>query len=147
MKLFSLITLLTFLVLGTSTSFAQEDTGRKLATALTGAAEVPGPGDTDGTGTATIRLNQGKNQICYEITVSNIAAATGAHIHEGAAGASGDVVVALTAPDATGTSTGCVDATAELIKRIRQSPELFYVNVHNAEFPNGAVRGQLGKKP
>lgn len=147
MKIFSLITLFSLLILGTATSFAQEDTGRKLTTALTGAAEVPGPGDPDGSGTATIRINQGQNQICWEITVSNIAVATGAHIHEGAAGASGDVVVGLTAPDATGTSTGCVDADAELIKRIRQSPELFYVNVHNAEFQAGAVRGQLGKKP
>jgi hypothetical protein len=31
------------------------------------------------------------------------------------------------------------------MKRIRQNPENFYVNVHNADFPDGAVRGQLSK--
>jgi hypothetical protein len=51
----------------------------------------------------------------------------------------------LTAPS-TGTSTGCVDnVSVALIKELRQTPEKFYVNVHNAEFPNGAIRGQLGK--
>ena len=128
-------------------TFGQEDSGRKLDTMLTGAAEVPGPGDTDGGGTASFRFNQGKNQICYDITVTNIAVATGAHIHDGAVGVAGDVVVTLMAPAADGKSSGCVDATADLIKRIRQNPENFYVNIHNVEFPGGAVRGQLGKKP
>ncbi|MDM7924352.1 MAG: CHRD domain-containing protein [Pyrinomonadaceae bacterium] len=147
MKFAGVLAVFAILIFGTTSAFSQKDTGRKLTTALTGAAEVPGPGDTDGTGTATIRLNQGKNQICWELTVSNIATATGAHIHEAAAGAAGPVLVTLTTPDANGTSSGCVDADAELIKRIRQSPELFYVNVHNAEFADGAVRGQLSKKP
>lgn len=124
---------------------AQEDSGRPLSATLTGAAEVPGPGDTDGTGTATIRLNQGKKQVCFDLTVSNIVTATAAHIHRGATTVAGPVVVTLTAP-ATGTSTGCVDnVSVELIKEIRQSPEKFYVNVHNAAFQNGAIRGQLEK--
>jgi hypothetical protein len=32
-----------------------------------------------------------------------------------------------------------------LIKAIRQNPSAYYVNVHNADFPAGAVRGQLSK--
>jgi hypothetical protein len=124
---------------------AQEDSGRPLSATLTGAAEVPGPGDADGTGTASIRLNQGKKQVCFDLTVANIVTATAAHIHRGAATASGPVVVTLTAP-ATGTSSGCVDnVSVELIKELRQNPENFYVNVHNTPFPNGAVRGQLEK--
>jgi hypothetical protein len=138
-----------FLILGmiffVGTASAQEDSGRPLSATLTGAAEVPGPGDTDGTGTATIRLNQGKKQVCYELTVSNIDTATLAHIHRGAATASGPPVITLQAP-ANGTSSGCVEnVSEELIKEIRQNPENFYVNVHNAAFPNGAVRGQLSK--
>lgn len=126
-------------------AIAQEDSGRKLSTTLSGATEVPGPGDADGTGTATIRLNQGQNQVCYELSVSNIATATAAHIHRGAVGVAGEVVVTLNAP-ANGTSKGCVESvSADLIKEIRQDPSKFYVNIHNADFPDGAVRGQLGK--
>lgn len=125
---------------------AQDDTGRKLSTSLTGAAEVPGPGDTDGTGSASIRLNQGQKQVCYELMVSNIATATAAHIHRGAIGVAGEVVVTLAAPAASGKSNGCVENVSEdLIKEIRQDPSKFYVNIHNADFPDGAVRGQLAK--
>ena len=135
------------ILLGASFALGQDDTGRKFSITLSGTAEVPGPGDTDGSGSADIRLNQGQNQVCFELSVSNIAVATAAHIHEAAEGVAGPVVVTLTTPAANGKSKGCVDASAELIKRIRQTPENFYVNVHNAEFPDGAVRGQLAKKP
>jgi len=120
------------------------DGGRPLATTLTGAAEVPGPGDPDGSGTASIRLNPGQGEVCFELTVSGIAPATAAHIHIGPAGVAGPVVVGL-APPTSGTSSGCVSADPTLIKAIIQNPEQYYVNVHNAEFPAGAVRGQLSK--
>lgn len=125
---------------------AAADGGRPFTTALTGAAEVPS-GDPDGSGTATITLNQGLGEVCFWISVSDIALpATGAHIHVGAAGVAGPVVVPLTAPDASGTSSGCTSGvSAELIKAIRQNPENYYVNVHSSEYPAGAVRGQLSK--
>jgi hypothetical protein len=41
--------------------------------------------------------------------------------------------------------SGCVEADKELIKDVRQNPSGYYVNVHNADFPPGAVRGQLSK--
>lgn len=145
MKL-KLVSLSITILLSAGLALAQGDSGRPLRTTLSGAAEVPGPGDADGRGTAAVRLNQGRNQICWDLSVSNIGTATGAHIHEGAVDASGEVVVTFTTPGANGRSKGCVTAEAELIKRIRQNPENFYINVHNAEFPNGAVRGQLGKK-
>jgi hypothetical protein len=76
--------------------------------------------------------------------VSGIAPATAAHIHVGAAGVAGPVVVPLAPP--TGTSSGCVTGVSpELIKAITQNPQNYYVNVHNAEFPAGALRGQLSK--
>lgn len=122
----------------------KEQGGRPLKTALTGAAEVPGPGDTDGAGTAVITLNQGKKEVCFELTVSNIAPATLAHIHVGGPTVAGPVAVTLTAPT-EGSSKGCVSASADLIKEIRQNPGNYYINVHNAGFPDGAVRGQLSK--
>ena len=118
--------------------------GRPFFTTLTGAAEVPGPGDPDGSGTATVTLNQGQSEICFEITVSGIAPATAAHIHVAPAGVAGPVVVPLT-PPTSGFSSGCVSVDPGLIKAIRQNPSAYYVNVHNAEFPAGAVRGQLSK--
>lgn len=121
-----------------------EHGGRPLTATLTGAAEVPGPGDADGTGTGKITLNPGNGQVCYELTVSNIGTATAAHIHTGAATAAGPVLVGLDAP-AKGSSKGCVDLDKEKVKDIIQNPANYYVNVHNAEFPDGAVRGQLSK--
>ena len=117
--------------------------GRPLKATLTGAAEVPGPGDPDGAGSAKITLNQGKGEVCFELKVSNIAAANAAHIHSGASDVAGPVVVTLTPPPTEGSSKGCVTASADLIKEIRQNPANYYINVHNADFPDGAVRGQL----
>jgi hypothetical protein len=117
--------------------------GRPLATVLTGAAEVPGPGDPDGTGKASIRVNPGQREVCYTLTVSGIAPATGAHIHEAPAGEAGRVVVHL-APPADGSSSGCTEVSREFAKELIKNPEQYYVNVHNAEFPAGALRGQLG---
>jgi hypothetical protein len=118
--------------------------GRPLTIPLTGAAEVPGPGDTDGTGTAKITLNPGPSKVCFELTVDKIATPNGAHIHSGAAGEAGPVVVTLTAPT-NGSSKDCVTLEREKIMDIVKNPGSYYVNVHNAEFPKGAVRGQLSK--
>ena len=53
---------------------------------MTGAAEAPGPGDPDGSGTAFFTLNQGQGEICFELTVANIDPATAAHIHRAGVG-------------------------------------------------------------
>jgi hypothetical protein len=132
--------LLTILAL---TSIAA-DGGRKFTTELTGAAEVPGPGDTDGSCTATITLNHGQGEVCWELTASDIAPAAAAHIHVGASDVAGPVVVPLS-PPTSGSSSGCATVDRDLIKAIIQNPEEYYVNVHNADFPAGALRGQLGK--
>jgi hypothetical protein len=117
--------------------------GKKMSTDLTGAEEAPGPGDADGSGYVTLRLNPGRERICYTLEVEDIAPATAAHIHEAPAGSPGPVVVPLAAPT-DGSSSGCVDVDREEILEIMQDPEEYYVNVHNADYPGGAVRGQLG---
>lgn len=118
--------------------------GRLLTAILTGAAEVPGSGDPDGRGLALITLNQGHELVCFHLAVEDIAPATAAHIHRGPVGVAGPVVVGLAAPT-SGSSTGCTSAEANVIKDIRQNPQNYYVNVHNADYPAGAVRGQLSK--
>jgi CHRD domain len=118
---------------------------QRLTTTLTGAAEVPGPGDPDGSGTATITINRGTGEICWSITVTGITLpASAAHIHEAPAGVAGPVDVTLSPPDATGTSSGCTTVSRDHAKEIAKDPAEYYVNVHNADFPAGALRGQLG---
>lgn len=119
--------------------------GRFFLVPLKGAAEVPGPGDPDGFGTALLRLNQAQGTISFRIKVTNITLpATGAHIHVGTAAEAGSVVVALTPPDLSGSSSGEVNVDPALIEAIRQNPENYYVNVHTTPlYEAGAVRGQL----
>jgi len=109
-----------------------------------GAVEVPGSGDPDGTGFAAVTVNPGQGLVCYELSVSGIAPATGAHIHEAPFGEAGDVVVGLK-PPTDGSSSGCVDVGRTLAKEILQDPADYYVNVHNKEYEAGALRGQLSK--
>lgn len=118
--------------------------GRQLATTLTGEQEVPLPGDPDGSGFATVTVNPGQGVLCYELGVSGIAPATAAHIHEAPPGEAGPVVVTLEAPS-DGSSSGCMQVGRALAKDILKNPADYYVNVHNAEYPAGALRGQLSK--
>lgn len=109
---------------------------------LSGAAEIPGPGDADGSGLATLDYDAERSQYCYAIQVYDIAPATAAHLHRGTAGVAGPPVLTLEAPGPGG-SDGCVDVSAELRQEIAGNPAGFYVNVHTADHPDGAVRGQL----
>ena len=142
----AIITLLllvaTIAVIGTA-----QAQGRPLATTMTGAAEIPGPGDPDGTGTATLTVNPGLGQICYELTVAGIAPATAAHIHRGPAGVAGPPVVTLTTPDANGRSQGCATVDPALARQMVLAAQDYYVNVHTAAHPSGAIRGQLRGGP
>ena len=124
--------------------------GRKFDTELTGEAEVnaagvPNQGDLDGTGTALVAINPGQERVCFDIEVADIAAPTRAHIHRAAAGANGPIVVTFFEADSVDLNR-CVDVERELAIEIIQHPERFYVNVHNAEKPGGALRDQLAKK-
>ena len=114
-------------------------------TTLTGAAEVPGPGDSNGTGTAHVVLYPDQGRVCFGITVNDITVpATAAHIHQGPSGVAGGIVVTLTPPGADSNSAGCVPGVPRnLIQAIISNPAAYYVNVHNDDFSAGAVRGQL----
>jgi len=111
-----------------------------LKATLAGSADT----DADGTGSATVTVDTTKNELCYTLKVSGIEPASMAHIHKGAAGVSGPVVVPLDPPTG-GSSEGCKPVTAEVSAAIAANPGDYYVNVHNASFPKGAIRGQLSK--
>ena len=109
-------------------------------TTLSGAEGVPSA-DPDGRGFASIWLNHGQGEICWEISFANIEDPFAAHIHAAPAGVNGPVIVPLNP-----ISAGCTGADPGLIKAIIQNPELYYVNVHNAPFPGGVIRGQLSNQ-
>jgi CHRD domain-containing protein len=131
----------------TATSVADRVEGAtRLSATLTGSAEVPAAGDPDATGRATVNVDVTEGEVCYEVEVQKIDRPVGMHIHEGETGKSGDVVVPLTTPTASDTTTtGCANADAALLGRLAANPDDFYVNVHTATYPQGAVRGQLSQ--
>jgi hypothetical protein len=124
---------------------ARFDRGRPLSADLSGGAEVPGPGDPDGTGRIDMRVNATGQQICYEITVENITPATDAFIHRAPAGEVGPAVVQLVPPGPGGRVAICVFVETEVGRDIIKHPGDYYVSVQNAGFLDGAVRGQLGR--
>jgi len=118
--------------------------GVTLLIALTGDAEGAGLGDPDGGGTAELLIDSVRGRICYVLTVENIAPAQLAHIHRSPVGeAGGPIVVQLEAPT-DGESERCVALAPAMAESLLSDPAAYYVNVHNADYPGGAVRGQLG---
>ncbi len=142
----TIMVLLAAVAAGSILTFSAASAARKPVTktfhvALTGEAESPA-GDPVATGTATIRLRT-DGRVCYQLAAKNLPRALAAHIHKGKAGVSGNVVVPLKTPNAAGNAKGCTKAAKALVRSMIKSPRAFYVNVHTAEFPNGAIRGQL----
>ena len=118
---------------------------------LAGDREVGSAGDADGWGLGVVGL--GANTVTYYLWVTDVSQPTMAHIHAGVAGQSGGVVINFAAaftevaPN-TYVATGSVAAEPGTIGAVLDTPAGFYINVHNADFPAGAVRGQvLGDGP
>jgi hypothetical protein len=115
----------------------------KGAILLKGAGEVP-PGDPKGWGWVALNLDPDKGKVCYEAAVTNIALpGTVGHIHKGEEGVAGPTVTVLAPPDVRGYVNACADADPTLIRDILDNPTGYYVNIHNADFPKSALRGQL----
>jgi hypothetical protein len=111
--------------------------GNSLHATLTGKAETP-KGDPNGSGTAEVKITGTK--VCWELKASRVATLVAAHIHKGKPGVAGPVVVPF---GKTYKSKGCATTTAAIAAAIMKSPSAYYVNVHNAKYPGGALRGQL----
>jgi hypothetical protein len=106
---------------------------------LSGSNEVP-PVTTTATGTGTVTIGADRS-VSARISVSGMTA-TAAHIHEGAAGANGPVIVPFTK---TGDNTFAAPDGAKLTESQFESFKAgkLYVNVHSARNPGGEVRAQL----
>lgn len=143
MKKFFFLALIAFTV-SSFTVASLQNGGRPLTANLLGSNEVPGMGDPDGSGSFEMTLNLGQGTLTYELNVSGIEPATMAHIHIGGAGVAGGVVLTLD-PPTDGSSSGTLAISKELARQILKNPEGYYVNVHNTDYPGGALRGQLMK--
>lgn len=111
---------------------------------LRGAQEIGG-GDLDGTASGQVWLDTGTNTVNWDLNYANIAAPSDFHIHSGALGAAGPVFIGLGAATTGGPGTlvGQVTTTDALLDQIIVAPLNFYLNLHNADFPSGAMRGQV----
>ncbi|MET7620474.1 CHRD domain-containing protein [Streptomyces sp. NPDC005408] len=134
-----------------ATTFTKPSSGRALtfAAQLSGANEVPvqgGPAVNDPDGKAVALVKVKGDRVTFALQWKGFTPSLG-HIHEGAAGKNGAVKVPLfgtAMPDSVNSAAGQVALTdAKLADSIRKNPAGFYVNLHSAEFPGGAVRGQL----
>jgi hypothetical protein len=139
---------LTVFVVLTFCGFAQAESAI-YSLDLTGGQEVPGPGDPDGMGSGILSLDDASGVISWDITYSGIAAPTAMHIHGpgGSAGSSAGVAIGLGVATTGGPDTLIGSLThGELseVSAILANPSDFYVNIHNADFGPGAIRGQLG---
>jgi len=120
---------------------------KRLSAQMSGGQEAPESGDPNGRGTANLRLDRAARTVCFTIRVRRIDDVVAAHIHRGGRGVAGSIVVDLIGePSDARRFTGCTeDVSRGLIRRITRRPRRYYVNVHTASFPAGAVRGQLRK--
>lgn len=119
----------------------------QLSAKLKGSEEVPGPGDKGGKGEVFVTVKPKREKLCFQLSFEKIESPTAAHVHRGVAGIAGPVKVELfedTAGIPGPTAEGCVrNQKKRVLRKIARRPEKFYVNVHNDEFADGAIRGQL----
>jgi hypothetical protein len=123
------------------------DEGGKFDLKLSGEEEVcqnPSACGGPGTGVATVDINSDRNEVCYDIRLTNVQEVTAAHIHDGEKGQAGGIVVDLQYQGDESGGEGCVDGIDEgTLEKVSKDPDKHYLNVHSKQYPDGATRGQL----
>jgi hypothetical protein len=135
---------------GTGTLAAMQQAETPHLATLSGANELPaGSGDADGSGAAAVSFavwDEDQWQVCFDLSYTGIGDPTMAHIHRGSATENGDVVVNFGDPP-PGSHKGCTLELTDVVAPIIADPAGHYVNIHTAEDPSGAMRGQLSVGP
>ena len=118
----------------------------QLSAKLKGAKEVPGPGDPNGKGEIFVAVKKQKRKVCFELRFRKVEAPEAGHIHKGGRNDAGPVKVLLF-EDRSGLPgrrfEDCVKGKRKTLRKIARNPESYYVNIHNDDYPDGAIRGQL----
>ncbi len=122
---------------------------------LSGAQEVP-PVNTDASGSATVTISSDGSSLSYRVNYRGLSgAASASHIHFGARGVAGPVILPLN----VGPSPFSGTLTEANLERVPDGPQTFaaavrairegdtYVNIHTAANPGGEIRGQLACMP
>jgi hypothetical protein len=116
-----------------------DSAGAQQAAVVRLAAQLKPSGDPNGSGNAVFRLNRYQRTVCATVTWHRIGTPDAAHIHRNSDG--------LVVVDLTGSVTGgrhCAsNVPRPLITRILAHPGRYYLNVHNAKYPAGAIKGTL----
>jgi hypothetical protein len=113
--------------------------------------------DADGSGKATVWIDAAAGLVCFDLSFRDSGTPNRAHIHVGSATESGGIAVHffnIQTPEeaqnarhdeleSKGRTDGCVSADPALLATIAANPSGYYVNLHNARFPLGSMRGQL----
>lgn len=118
----------------------------KVAASMNVGQETPAPTGTKRGASGKFTGTLTGNKLAWKLTYKKLSGPAGAaHIHVGARGTAGDVVVALcgTAPACTSGMTGTLTLTAAQAKALKAGG--YYVNVHTAANPAGEIRGQIAK--
>ena len=111
------------------------------ATLTGGSIQTSAPGDPDGRGIASVSVVSDRGLLCVTVTVTGIAPVSSVHLHEASPKATAPLVVSLYPHELT----GCVPVDAKVLAKVDRKPAGYYVEVHTAEFPGGALRGQLSR--
>ena len=132
------------LTIGIAAIAGAQGRANEFTATMKGGSESP-KGPSSASGTFKVEFRNG--QACYTMSVKGLGAKpVAAHIHKGAAGTNGGIVIDLK-PTFKGTSPRvskkCVTAKASVVSAIRRNPAGYYANVHTPKNPAGAARGQL----
>lgn len=111
-----------------------------LSATMTAEEEMP-PGPAGAKGTAALKADPDTGEVCYKLTYNGPGKPGAAHIHKGAKGLTGGVVIDLKIAEKG--LEACVPADPAAVKAVVADPAGHYVNIHTADYPAGAVRGQL----
>ena len=122
----------------TATAFSGPDFRATLS-----GSNVPGGGDRDGWGRLRFEINNTTHRLCADLEVRSIAEVTSAQIYRGREGEAGEPVARLERPR-DDDSYDCKQIGEDLAQEIESNPSAFFVSVATSEYPNGAIRGQLG---
>jgi hypothetical protein len=156
LAVYALVALAGLLVVGGLAFAGGGGNAVKLKANLSGANEVP-PADPDGRGRIKVNLRVAAGQVCFDLRFRTTGTPNRGHIHQGPAGTNGGIVVEFF--ELVGMPTDprndrlernrlrdCVSASSALLGQIAANPGNYYVNLHNARFPDGAIRGQLQRR-